>query len=95
MGNRFTGLVLSSLILGIALLAPYSAIADTAAAQAAFEKANSAFRNGDYASALADYNQALTNGKDSSRLFYNMGLANYHLGQYSQAQRAYTEAAKD
>ena len=95
MGNRFPGLVLSSLALTITLLAPSLVAANTVAAQAAFDNANTAFRNGDYASALASYNEALTKGKDSSRLFYNMGLAHYRLGQYSQARWAFTEAEKD
>lgn len=95
MGFRSSGLAIASLILGITLLAPSPAVADTEAAQAAFEKANTAFRNDDYAGALAGYNDALNLGKDSARLFYNMGLAHYHLGQYSQARWAYTEAAKD
>lgn len=95
MDTRFFGLVLGGLMLGAALWVPSPAAADTVAAQVAFDNANTAFRNGDYAAALAGYNEALTNGKDSSRLFYNMGLAHYHLGQYAQAQWAYTEAAKD
>lgn len=95
MDTRFFGLVLGGLMLGAALLVPSPAAADTVAAQVAFDNANTAFRNGDYSAALAGYNEALTNGKDSSRLFYNMGLAHYHLGQYSQAQWAYTQAAKD
>ena len=95
MGFRFPGLTLGSLIIGAALLAPLPGLADTGAAQAAFDKANTAFRNDDYAAALAGYNEALALGKDSARLFYNMGLAHYHLGQYSQARSAYTEAAKD
>lgn len=95
MGTRSSGLLLSSLILGALLLAPSPASADTVAAQAAFNEANSAFRNGAYDAALAGYSDALANGKNSSRLFYNMGLAHYHLGQYSEARWAYTEAAKD
>jgi hypothetical protein len=95
LGTRFSGLLLGSLMLGAALLAPSLAAADPVAAQAAFDRANAAFRDGNHAAALADYNEALSNGKDSSRLFYNMGLAHYHLGQYSQAQWAYIEAAKD
>jgi hypothetical protein len=95
MGNRFAGLVLVSLVLGFTLLAPSLATADSDAAQAAFDKANAAFRNEDYAGALASYNEAFNLGKDSARLFYNMGLAHYRLGQYSQARWAFTEAAKD
>lgn len=95
MGTRFSGPALGGLLLSAALLAPSLAVADSVAAQAAFDNANTAFRNGDYASALASYNDALTNGKDSSRLLYNMGLAHYHLDQYSQARWAFTEAAKD
>jgi hypothetical protein len=95
MGIRFSGLVLSSLVLAVTLSAPSLAAADTDAAQAAFDKANAAFRNQDYAGALAGYNEALNLGKDSARLFYNMGLAHYRLEQYSQARWAFTEAAKD
>lgn len=92
---RFSGLAISSLILGVALLAPSLSAAESAAAQSAFDKANSAFRSDDYAGALAGYNEALSLGKEGARLFYNMGLAHYRLGQYSQARWAYTEAAKD
>jgi tetratricopeptide (TPR) repeat protein len=95
MGIRFSGLALAGLILGAMLVAPSVAAADTEAAQAAFDKANAAFRNQDYAAALAGYNDAMALGKDNARLFYNMGLAHYHLGQYSQARWAYTEAGKD
>ncbi len=95
MGKRFFGLALGSVILGAALLTPSLAVGDTVAAQSAFDKANSAFRSGEYASALAGYNEALSSGKNSSRLFYNMGLTHYHPGQYSQAEWAYLEAAKD
>ena len=93
--TRFSGLVLASLILGATLLTPSPAVADPVAAQAAFDRANAAFRSGDYEAALADYNEALAGGKDSPRLFYNMGLAHYRLGQYSQAQWAFMEAQKD
>ena len=65
MGNRSSGLVLASLVLGFTLLAPSLATADSDAAQAAFDKANAAFRNQDYAGALAGYNEALNLGKDS------------------------------
>lgn len=95
MGIRFSGLALGSLILALTLLAPSLAVADSDAAQAAFDKANAAFRNEDYSGALAGYNDALNLGKDSARLFYNMGLAHYRLDQYSQARWAFTEAAKD
>ena len=94
MGNRSSGLLVS-LVLGFTLVAPSLATADSDAAKAAFDKANAAFRNEDYAGALAGYTEALNLGKDSPRLFYNMGLAHYRLGQYSQARWAFTEAAKD
>ena len=95
MSFRFSGLILGGLLFTFASLAPSLSVADTNAAQAAFDKANVAFRNDDYAGALAGYNEALNLGKDDARLFYNMGLAHYHLEQYSQARWAYTQAAKD
>ena len=47
MSNRLPGLVVASLLLGVALLLPQTAAADDATAQAAFDRANEAFRGGD------------------------------------------------
>ncbi len=71
------------------------AVADSAAAQQFFDNGNAAFRQGNYEAALANFSDAMANGKDTSRLFYNMGLAHYHLGQYFQAKHALHEASKD
>ncbi len=63
--------------------------------QRLFDAANAAFRSGDYSQALANYNDAMVAGRKDSRLFYNMGLTHYRLGQYPQAKWSFTEAAKD
>ena len=85
--------LLGGLILIASSLMANAAVAATA--QDLFDSGNAAFKNGDYSRALDSYNDALVNGKDSPRLFYNMGLTHYHLGQYSQARSAFTESAKD
>lgn len=85
----------SAALLVVAFLASNLAVADSATAQQFFDNGNAAFRQGNYEAALANYSDALANGKDTSRLFYNMGLAHYHLGQYSQAEQAMHEARKD
>ena len=78
------------LLISFLLIAPsqaaYATYSDVVKAQGLFENGNAAFRIGDYSSALANYNDAMVNGKNSPRLFYNMGLTHYHLGQYSQAR---------
>ena len=78
-----------------AALSSNIAVADSAMAQRFFDDGNSAFRSGDFESALGHYSDAMFNGKQGSRLFYNMGLAHYHLGQYPQAQWAFEESSKD
>lgn len=78
-----------------ATLAAGSAAADSATAQKFFDNGNAAFQQGHYEAALANYGDALAHGKDGPRLFYNMGLTHYRLGQYSQARQAFHESAKD
>jgi len=95
MRNRTHGPRLGSVLLITTLLAANAANGDAVTAQNAFDSGNTAFRSGDYSSALANYNQAMFNGKDSPRLFYNMGLTHYRLGQYSQARSAFMESAND
>jgi len=86
-------------LIGILLFVPsqaaYAASGDAVNAQSLFENGNAAFRIGDYSSALVNYNDAMVNGKNSPRLFYNMGLTHYHLGQFSQARSAFMESSND
>lgn len=84
----------SVLALAMALAAPV-AVGDAGDAQTAFDQGNTAFRNGDYSSALALYGDALARGKESARLYYNMGLAHLRLGQYPQARSAFMQSAQD
>ena len=82
-------------IVVFAVLATNVAVADSGTAQRYFDDGNSAFRRGDFESALGNYSDAMAHGKEGSRLFYNMGLAHYHLGQYPQAKLAFEESSKD
>lgn len=92
---RTTGLLLICTLLFVPSQAAYAANGDAVNAQSLFENGNAAFRIGDYSSALANYNDAMVNGKNSPRLFYNMGLTHYHLGQFSQAKSAFMKSAHD
>ena len=85
--------LLGGLVLIATSLMGNTAVAATA--QDLFDSGNAAFESGDYPKALTSYNDAMLNGKNSPRLFYNMGLTHYRLGQYSQAKSAFTESAKD
>ena len=93
MRTRTPVLHLCGLVLIATSLTANAAEADTG--QDLFDSGNVAFRSGDYSSALASYSDAMVNGKNSPRLFYNMGLTHYRLGQYSQAKWAFMESAKD
>ncbi len=95
MSKRVPSLTLSCVLLAAALLVPGTTSADAAASQAAFEGANTSFRNGDYDAALAGYNEAIANGRVDARVFYNKGLAHYHLDQYAAARQAFERAAQD
>lgn len=92
MSIRTPGRLLSVILL---TLAATPVLGDMQAADTAFDSGNAAFRSGNYAYALDNYNAAMSEGKNSPRLFYNMGLAHYRLGQYPQARSAFLESAND
>jgi len=92
---RTGGLLLIDIMLIAPSQAAYAANGDAVNAQSLFENGNAAYRTGDYSSALANYNDAMVNGKTSPRLFYNMGLTHYRLGQFSQAESAFMESVND
>ena len=92
MGIRTPGRLLPVILL---VLAATPAMGDMQAADAAFDIGNAAFRSGDYGRALDKYNEAMSEGKNSPRLFYNMGLAHYRLAQYPQARSAFMESKDD
>jgi len=95
MRNRISAPLLGSLVLIATSLLTNAAFGDTATAQDNFESGNTAFGTGDYSGALQNYNEALAHGKNTPRLFYNMGLSHYRLGQYSEAKSALLESATD
>ena len=55
---------------------------------------NRAFRAGDYRTAIATYAEAKRRGRTDAALDFNIGVANYHLGQYVEAERALQRAAR-
>ena len=87
-------LVRAAILVG-AFLSMHIAVADTTPGQIFFENGNAAFRQGEFGTALANYNDALANGKDTPRVFYNMGLAHFRLEQHEQAKWAFSESSKD
>lgn len=92
MGIRVPARLLPVILLA---LATTPVLGDTQAADMAFDTGNAAFRSGNYGRALDKYNEAMSEGKNSARLFYNMGLAHYRLGQFPQARSAFMQSAND
>lgn len=84
-----------STLVVLVLLVAGAADADSAIAQAFFDSGNAAFRQGDFRAAVGHYNDALANGKNTSRVFYNKGLAHLRLGQHEQARSALHESSRD
>ncbi len=95
MRNRTSAPLLGSLVLIATLLLTDAAYGVTATAQDRFESGNTAFGTGDYSGALQNYNEALAQGKNTPRLFYNIGLSHYRLGQYPEAKSALLESSTD
>ena len=64
----------------------------SAAAPAAFERANQQFAAGEFAAAAAAYEQVLNNDGPRAAVFYNLGNSYQRLGQYGPAILAYERA---
>ena len=54
-------------------------------------KANEAFRNGDYETAVQLYRSAISQQPDDARLYYNLGTALSKLGRGEEAMEAYSQ----
>ncbi|MGB8706159.1 MAG: tetratricopeptide repeat protein [Gillisia sp.] len=57
-----------------------------------FNKANNAYNQGDYKSAIEDYTQILKNGETSAALYYNLANANYKTNHIAQSVYYYEKA---
>lgn len=63
----------------------------TASALNDARKANEAFRNGDYETAVQLYRSAISQQPDDARLYYNLGTALSKLGRGEEAMEAYAQ----
>jgi tetratricopeptide (TPR) repeat protein len=79
-------------LLGLLLLASNAA---AATGDRLFAQGVSAFRNGDYASAVRYFAQARSAGLDLPALYYNLGASLYKLGRYAEAETAFAACARD
>lgn len=61
---------------------------------ALFDEANRLFERGQYAEAMAAYNQLLKTGRASAALYFNLGNAAYKAGQIGQAIVYYRQAER-
>ena len=59
-----------------------------------FEKANKAYNNSDYTSAIALYDSILTIGLESSELYYNLGNCHYKAQDWANAIWHYEKCLK-
>jgi tetratricopeptide (TPR) repeat protein len=62
--------------------------------QALFEKGNTSYSKGQYKEAVAAYQQVINAGYQSTALYYNMGNAEYKLGEVPSALLYYEKAHK-
>jgi Bacterial SH3 domain/Tetratricopeptide repeat len=68
------------------------ASAQVSEAVMAFDTGNQLYRNGQYAEAIAAYNQALERGYTGGVLYFNMGNAYFRLDELGQAIRYYEKS---
>ncbi|OYU80921.1 MAG: BatE protein [Flavobacterium sp. BFFFF1] len=61
-------------------------------AQGEFEKGNASYRKGDYADAVASYENVLSTKKHSAELYFNLGNAYYKLNKIAPAIYNYEKA---
>tara|TARA_B100000768_G_C11128613_1_gene310751 strand:- start:12 stop:740 length:729 start_codon:yes stop_codon:yes gene_type:complete len=59
-----------------------------------FEKANKAYNNSDYSSAINLYDSILTKGLESSELYYNLGNCHYNAQDWANAIWYYEKSLK-
>jgi len=86
---------LSSTLTSVLLLALLLVSTPTMAADPNFEQGLSAFANNDFQKALQHFKQAERNGMNNGRLYYNIGVSHFKLGQLSDARAAFVLAASD
>lgn len=63
--------------------------------ESAFDRGVVASLRGDHAAAIEYFTQALREGRQDGKLYYNLGVSYYGLGQYDPATRAFQHAADD
>jgi tetratricopeptide (TPR) repeat protein len=68
--------------------------ADSAAASAAFGAGNDAFQLGDYRTALTRFEAARDAGIEGPAVHYNIGVCQYKLGKYRQAEGTFRLVAE-
>lgn len=68
--------------------------APAADADALLRRGNEAYEAGDYARAVASYEEALGGGRTSAALYYNLGNAYFKLGEFGEAILSYRRAAR-
>jgi len=79
-----------SRFLKIILITVFSFLVSASAVNDA-RKANEAFRNGDFETAVNLYQSAISQNPDDSRLYYNLGNALSKLGMAEEAKAAYEQ----
>lgn len=81
-------------MLFLALALGMLAHAGADSAQSTFTEARAAFDAGDYARALALFEQCVAQGMNGPAVHYNIGVAAYRSGEQARAERAFREVAE-
>lgn len=87
--HRLKGILLVLLTLCLPVAPVYAGEASDEAANARFTRGVQAFRAGDYALALQEFEGAEKLGLDTWSLHFNRAVTCYHLGRYAQARELF------
>lgn len=82
------------LMLGLLVSLPAFSLAQSQTARDYFTAGTKAARQGDDATALQQFNEALAAGMQTAALYYNIGVTCYRLGYLNQAAYAFKRAAR-
>jgi tetratricopeptide (TPR) repeat protein len=82
------------LTLALLIAAMGTARAHTEQAIRQFRSGSSSFQAGDYAKALAAFEQALAEGMSGPAIHFNIGVAAYRVGKHERAEAAFNEVAR-
>lgn len=81
-------------VIALAMVLPISSFATTQPADSLFARGNELYKNRQYDSAIAVYNQVANTGEESAPLYFNLGNAHFRNGDLGHAILYYLRAER-